>query len=65
MESLKENRPLLYSILFSASAVFILAGRIMPEFSDQFQIVQFEDEVFFIIIYFRLLISNILTEFSF
>lgn len=53
MESLKENRPLLYSILFSASAVFILAGRIMPEFSDQFQIVQFEDEV--LLNYFRYL----------
>lgn len=45
MESLKENRPLLYSILFSAAAVFVLAGRLMPELSDQFQIVHFEDEV--------------------
>lgn len=45
MESLKENKPLLYSILFSASAVVVLACRIMPEFSDQFQIVEFPDDV--------------------
>ena len=47
MESLKENKPLLYSIIFSAGAVFVLAGRLMPEFSDQFQIVEFGDEVIF------------------
>lgn len=45
MESLKENRPLLYSILFSAGAVVVLASRLMPELSDQFQIVPFEDDV--------------------
>ena len=45
MESLKENKPLLYSILFSAGAVFVLGCRLMPEFSDQFQIVEFSDEV--------------------
>lgn len=49
MESLKENKPLLYSIIFSAGAVFVLAGRLMPEFSDQFQIVEFSDEVIFLI----------------
>ncbi len=47
MESLKENKPLLYSILFSASAVVVLACRLMPEFSDQFQIVEFPEEVQF------------------
>lgn len=44
MESLKENKPLLYSILFSGSAVVVLAARLMPELSDQFQIVQFPDD---------------------
>jgi len=38
MESLSENKPLLYSILFSAGSVCVLAGRLMPELSDQFQI---------------------------
>jgi len=47
MESLKENRPLLYSILFSAGAVVVLGARLMPELSDQFQIVSFEEEVKF------------------
>jgi cation-transporting ATPase 13A1 len=45
MESLTENKPLLYSILFSTGAVFVLAGRLMPELSDQFQIVEFPDDV--------------------
>ena len=53
MESLSENKPLLYSILFSAGSVFVLAGRLMPDLSDQFQIVEFPDEVnkIFIFIY--------------
>ena len=50
MESLSENKPLLYSIIFSASSVWVLACRIMPEFSDQFQIVEFPEEVFFLIL---------------
>jgi cation-transporting ATPase 13A1 len=45
MESLRQNKPLLYSILFSASAVVVLACRLMPEMSDQFQIVEFPEEV--------------------
>ena len=45
MESLSENKPLLYSIVFSAGSVFALAGRLMPELSDQFQIVDIPNEV--------------------
>jgi cation-transporting ATPase 13A1 len=45
MESLKDNKPLLYSIFFSASAAVALASRISPEFNEQFQIVEFPDEV--------------------
>lgn len=45
MESLSENKPLLYSIIFSASSVAALACRLSPEFSDQFQIVEFPQEV--------------------
>ena len=44
MESLKENKPLLYSIIFSASAAVALAARISPEFNEQFQIVEFTVE---------------------
>jgi cation-transporting ATPase 13A1 len=45
MESLKENKPLLYSILFSASAAVALASKTMPELNEQFQIVEFDIEV--------------------
>jgi cation-transporting ATPase 13A1 len=45
MESLKENKPLLYSIIFSASAAVLLACRIMPELKEQFQIVDFPADV--------------------
>ena len=45
MESLKENKPLLYSIIFSSFSVFALAYRIFPDTSDQFQIVEIADEV--------------------
>ena len=44
MESLRENKPLLYSIIFSASASVALASRISPEFNDHFQIVEFTSE---------------------
>ncbi|CAF0703841.1 unnamed protein product [Brachionus calyciflorus] len=57
MESLKENKPLLYSIMFSAGAVFVLAGRLMPELSDQFQIVDFSEE------YRKILLIVILLDF--
>ena len=45
MESLKENKPLLYSIIFSASAAVVLACRLMPELNEQFQIVDFPADV--------------------
>ncbi len=45
MESLSENKPLLYSIIFSATSVWVLACRLVPEVSDQFQIVEFPIEV--------------------
>ena len=45
MESLKENKALLYSIIFSASAAVGLACRTFPDLNEQFQIVDFPDEV--------------------
>ena len=53
MESLQENRALLYSLLGSGSVVFALALGIFPDFAHQFEIVDFPPEVsiskFFII----------------
>ena len=45
MESLKENKPLLYSIIFSASAAVGLACRTIPDLNEQFQIVDFPSDV--------------------
>ena len=45
METLTENKPLLYSILGSAGAVLILASGIIPELSASLQIETFTEEV--------------------
>lgn len=47
MESLSENRPLMYSVLFSGGAVFALALGLLPDLSNQFEIVEFPTEVNF------------------
>ncbi|XP_027197116.2 endoplasmic reticulum transmembrane helix translocase [Dermatophagoides pteronyssinus] len=41
MCSLAENRPLLYSILGSFGLVIVLVTGVMPEFSEQFSVVEF------------------------
>jgi len=45
MESLLANKPLLYSLLVSASAVVALASGLLPELMTQFQLVDFDTEV--------------------
>uniref|UniRef100_A0A915AUB1 Cation-transporting ATPase n=2 Tax=Parascaris univalens TaxID=6257 RepID=A0A915AUB1_PARUN len=40
MESLMENKPMLYSLLFSGSAVFALASGISPELTEKFELVE-------------------------
>ncbi|VDO27618.1 unnamed protein product [Brugia timori] len=40
MESLLENKPMLYSLLFSGSAVFALASGISPELTEKFELVE-------------------------
>lgn len=45
MCSLRENKPLLYSIVGSFGLIFILVTGSMPEFSEQFSIVEFPLEV--------------------
>ena len=45
MESLKDNRPLLWSIVGSILAVTTLVLGTLPELSSQFSIVEFPAEV--------------------
>ena len=45
MESLSENRPLLYSIVTSLVVVFTMAAGVMPDLNDQFSVVQFPQDV--------------------
>ncbi|VDN02745.1 unnamed protein product [Thelazia callipaeda] len=40
MESLLENRSMLYSLLVSGSAVFVLASGIFPELTEKFELVE-------------------------
>lgn len=45
MESLRENRALLYSLSGTASFIAILALGWIPELTEQFAIIDFPDEV--------------------
>lgn len=45
MESLKQNRALLYSIIGSGSVVLALTLGIVPELSAQFELIIFPDDV--------------------
>uniref|UniRef100_A0A0M3J9I3 Aa_trans domain-containing protein n=1 Tax=Anisakis simplex TaxID=6269 RepID=A0A0M3J9I3_ANISI len=45
MESLMENKPMLYSLLFSGCAVFTLASGVSPELTEKFELVQLPAQV--------------------
>lgn len=45
MESLAENKALLYSILVSAASILALALGIVPDIANQFEIVDFPPDV--------------------
>lgn len=45
MESLRSNKPLLYSIFFSFSLVLSLIFNLLPQLTEQFQIVIIPDDV--------------------
>jgi cation-transporting ATPase 13A1 len=47
MESLTENRLLLYSILASSGVVLSLTLNLIPDLQDAFQIIDFPDDVSF------------------
>lgn len=44
MESLTENKPLLYSLIFSGGAITCLASGIVPELTEQFELVHLPPE---------------------
>ena len=46
MESMRENRALLYSLMGTGTFIFLLACGVIPEISEQFGIVDFPPEVF-------------------
>ncbi|CAG9767898.1 unnamed protein product [Ceutorhynchus assimilis] len=50
MESLKENKALLYSIIGSSSVVMALTLGIMPELSAQFEIIDFPDDFKYVLV---------------
>lgn len=45
MESLKDNKPLLYSLMFSVLAISSLTLGLVPDVADQFSIIEFPAEV--------------------
>ena len=45
MESLQENKPLLYSLLFSGAAITALASGLLPDVANHFELVEFTAEV--------------------
>lgn len=53
MESLIENKPMLYSVIGSGFGVFLLAANVMPEMNEKFQLVELPDEVSIFILIIR------------
>ncbi|CAF3962733.1 unnamed protein product [Adineta steineri] len=51
MESLRSNKPLLYSIIFSFSLVISLIFNLLPQLTEQFQIVLIPDDMRLIVFY--------------
>lgn len=45
MESLRENKPLLYSLFFSSTAILCLASGIIPDVAQQFELVDLDPDV--------------------
>lgn len=45
MEGLTENKPLLYSLIFSGTAIVALASGTLPDVNNHFELVTLPDEV--------------------
>lgn len=63
MESLRENKLLMYSILASSSVVIFLALGLSPDLLNTFQIIEFPDDVSFFLLNFFFLIETFLEFF--
>ncbi|XP_071487293.1 endoplasmic reticulum transmembrane helix translocase-like [Diadema antillarum] len=61
MESLRDNKPLLYSLFFSTMAVFALVSGVVPDISDQFEIVEFTTDFRFLV--FQVLVGDMAAAF--
>jgi len=44
MESLRENKPLLYSLIFSGAAITAIASGLLPDISNHFELVELTTE---------------------
>lgn len=63
MESLRENKPLLWCIIGSFFAVLALVTGFLPDLANQFAIVEFPADVSFDFIYIKTLtIEHLLTN---
>jgi len=61
MESLRSNKPLLYSLIFSFSLIICLIFNLLPQVTEQFQIVIIPDDLR--IIFFYVVLGDIVTAF--
>lgn len=60
MEGLRDNKPLLYSILVSGGVVLALAAGIFPDLSNMFEIVYFPPDVSRITSFYSIVSNDIL-----
>ncbi|XP_030853617.1 manganese-transporting ATPase 13A1 [Strongylocentrotus purpuratus] len=61
MESLRDNKPLLYSLAFSTISVFTLISGVLPDISDQFEIVEFTAD--YRLLVFQVLVGDMVSAF--
>ncbi|XP_033096943.1 manganese-transporting ATPase 13A1-like [Anneissia japonica] len=61
MESLRENKPLLFSIIFSAVGIISLVSGMVPDLSHQFEIIDFPEDFRLILI--KVLAADMLAAF--
>ena len=58
MESLRENKPLLYSLFISGGVVAALASGLLPDVAQQFEIVELPTEVRMFCYWSNVFVSN-------
>lgn len=60
MEGLRDNKPLLYSVLVSGGVVLALAAGIFPDLSNMFEIVYFPPDVSRLLTFYSTRFTNVL-----